>query len=229
MRKGYTQIISQPFWNTEMAKKDFLEYVQSKPTGKYARRLWFLYEFLTRKPLALEDVEGPNPENYDQTSFTAFCKMLIEIGFNITFCPYENSDYWTGSLNILNFYKAGAVKWWNLQCYAGGAGNNPNTWTGYITSAIPTFNTDGYILASDWSRNYNSVDKMWQGDCVPAFKSLMKSFKGEKSVGGGFLWNIDQVEEYAEEIRKYPAPQECSSSDRSLADYISAITSGLGL
>jgi hypothetical protein len=28
-------------------KEDFLEYVRSKPTGKHARRLWFLYEFLT--------------------------------------------------------------------------------------------------------------------------------------------------------------------------------------
>jgi len=33
--------------------KDILEYVQSKPTGKYARRLWFLYEFLTGEILPL--------------------------------------------------------------------------------------------------------------------------------------------------------------------------------
>ena len=42
-------------------KKDFLEYILSKPTGKYARRLWYLYEFLTGNMLPLE---GVNQGNY---------------------------------------------------------------------------------------------------------------------------------------------------------------------
>lgn len=48
----------------------FIAYVQSKPTGKYARRLWFLYEFLTGTRLPLEDVDKGNyidlldPEQY---------------------------------------------------------------------------------------------------------------------------------------------------------------------
>jgi hypothetical protein len=42
------------------AEEDFLEYVRSKPTGKYARRLWFLYEFLTGATLPLEDVKHGN-------------------------------------------------------------------------------------------------------------------------------------------------------------------------
>ena len=40
--------------------KEILEYVQSKPTGKYARRLWFLYEFLTGETLPLEDLKQGN-------------------------------------------------------------------------------------------------------------------------------------------------------------------------
>ena len=44
----------------EVAEGDFLEYVRSKPTGKYARRLWFLYEFLTGKTLPLDDVKRGN-------------------------------------------------------------------------------------------------------------------------------------------------------------------------
>lgn len=38
------------------APEEVLAYVQSKPTGKYARRLWFLYEFLTGQRLAMEDL-----------------------------------------------------------------------------------------------------------------------------------------------------------------------------
>lgn len=42
------------------AEEDIREYVQSKPTGKYARRLWFLYEFLTGKTLKLNDLKQGN-------------------------------------------------------------------------------------------------------------------------------------------------------------------------
>jgi len=38
-------------------QKEFQEYVRSKPRGKYARRLWFLYEFLTGSTLAVDDLK----------------------------------------------------------------------------------------------------------------------------------------------------------------------------
>lgn len=41
-------------------EEDFLEYVRSKPTGKYSRRLWFLYEFLTEKRLPLNSLKRGN-------------------------------------------------------------------------------------------------------------------------------------------------------------------------
>ena len=44
----------------EIEEKDLLIHVRSKPTGKYARRLWFLYEFLTGKTLPLDDLRRGN-------------------------------------------------------------------------------------------------------------------------------------------------------------------------
>jgi Fic family protein len=50
--------------------QEVLAYVQSKPTGKYARRLWFLYEFLTGSTLPVDDLNRGNyvdlidPEQY---------------------------------------------------------------------------------------------------------------------------------------------------------------------
>ncbi|MCL7489699.1 MAG: Fic family protein [Desulfobulbaceae bacterium] len=41
-------------------RNDFIGYLQSKPTGKYARRLWFLYEFLTEEMLPLDDLKQGN-------------------------------------------------------------------------------------------------------------------------------------------------------------------------
>lgn len=38
-------------------KKVLLKYIREKPTGKYARRIWFLYEFLTGEKLSLPDLD----------------------------------------------------------------------------------------------------------------------------------------------------------------------------
>lgn len=42
------------------AKDDLLQYVRSKPTGKYARRVWFLYESLTGTMFPLGDLKRGN-------------------------------------------------------------------------------------------------------------------------------------------------------------------------
>jgi hypothetical protein len=43
-----------------MDEEELLQYLHSKPTGKYARRLWYLYEFLTGKKLPIEDMKQGN-------------------------------------------------------------------------------------------------------------------------------------------------------------------------
>ena len=37
-----------------------LDFIRSKPTGKYARRIWYLYEFLTDRELPLKDLKQGN-------------------------------------------------------------------------------------------------------------------------------------------------------------------------
>ncbi len=45
----------------EKASQDELtDYIKSKPTGKYTRRIWFFYEFLTGKQLPLNDLTSSN-------------------------------------------------------------------------------------------------------------------------------------------------------------------------
>jgi hypothetical protein len=43
-----------------VSQDEFQVYVSSKPTGKYARRLWFLYEFLTGTILTLDNLKQGN-------------------------------------------------------------------------------------------------------------------------------------------------------------------------
>ncbi|HKV95078.1 MAG TPA: hypothetical protein VJW20_21210 [Candidatus Angelobacter sp.] len=174
------------------------------------------------------DVEN----TYDVPSFVAFCQMLIQIGFGITFCPYEYGciDFWTGSLKALNRSNPGAVKWWNLQAYAGGEGNNPGQWAAAISKAIPGFNTTGFIHPGDCSRNLDTNNNTWQGDCPPGVQALFRSFKINNKVppylGGGFIWTIDQILNYPGEQNKHPDPHSCGNVG--MKDYIQAITAVLG-
>ncbi len=53
---------------------EIMSYITSKPTGKYARRIWFLFEFLTGRELPLPDLTQGNyvnllePERYYTTT-----------------------------------------------------------------------------------------------------------------------------------------------------------------
>ncbi len=44
----------------QAAQKELADYINSKPTGKYARRIWFLYEFLMGKLLPVDNVTSGN-------------------------------------------------------------------------------------------------------------------------------------------------------------------------
>ena len=41
-------------------QKELSEYIKSKPTGKYTRRVWFFYEFLTGNQLPIDDITSGN-------------------------------------------------------------------------------------------------------------------------------------------------------------------------
>ncbi|HEU5133896.1 MAG TPA: hypothetical protein VFU13_02015 [Steroidobacteraceae bacterium] len=181
-------------------------------------------------------IDMDNEETYtaSRESFTAFCQMIARIGFGITFCPYADTAFWTDSLKVLSSSNPGAVKWWNLQAYAGGTDNDPQGWAQAISKAIPNFDTTGYIVGSDWSRFYNTASQDWEGDfpfstCPGgSVYSLFKSWAGESAIGGGFLWNADQVFNYEADIRKY-GPDPCyDSSGGSMAQYVSAMVTALG-
>lgn len=43
-----------------VSQAELTEYIQSKPTGKYARRIWFFYEFLTGEQLLIDGVTSGN-------------------------------------------------------------------------------------------------------------------------------------------------------------------------
>lgn len=80
----------------KIQEADLVAYVRSKPTGKYARRLWFLYEFLTGRTLPIDDARQGNyvdllsPDEY-YTVFPARPSRRHRVNDNLPgnsrFCP----------------------------------------------------------------------------------------------------------------------------------------------
>jgi hypothetical protein len=100
-----------------------------------------------------------------------------------------------------------------------------------ISNTISGFNTKGFIFASDWSRNLNQPNTnpsswYWEGDCPPAVQAQLAQFAQEPSVGGVFLWNIDQILNYAADQKKKPDPQPCGVVG--MSDYVAAMKKALG-
>jgi hypothetical protein len=121
-------------------------------------------------------------ETYDLPSFVAFCQMLVDLGFCLSFCPYQGESFWTKALSALQSSVDGPVHWWNLQCYSGGYGNDPKTWADAISAAIPGFETDGFIVPG------------FDAASGPAgVQSSLSQFQGEPSIGGAFIWTWDDM------------------------------------
>ncbi len=165
---------------------------------------------------AIDIIDMACEDYYDPLSFVAFCKMLIDMGFGISFCLYNNPwtfpHFWTSSLAQLENYKPGVVKWWNLQCYNGGAGNTPQQWAKAINKLIPDFNTTEFIIAGDWSIIPNLC-----GDSPEQVSELFQNFGSQSSLGGGFIWTIDNIVLNREETSS------ACGKNVAMKDYVNAI------
>ena len=173
---------------------------------------------------AIDGIDMDCEDYYDTkhdrfNSFAAFCEMLIEMGFDITFCPYERPDFWVDMLKRILVNYSNRVKWWNLQCYDGGEGNNPEHWANEIKKAIPWFSTDRFILAGDWSRFYDTEHKRWRGRCPEKVKAHISPFKQQPCFGGGFIWQMDAILNPGRDM----SHSGCRSKEVGMRDYIEAI------
>ena len=71
----------------------------------------------------IQTIDFDNEDDFDQDSLVSFSKLLYGLGFNVSFCPYNNLYFWEGALRKLHSFNPNIVTGYNLQCYAGGAGN----------------------------------------------------------------------------------------------------------
>ncbi len=117
-----------------------------------------------KNALGIEAIDSDDESAYDSSSAILFGKMCGSVGLKLTLCPYTNPSYWQAVQAGLGS-TCDAIY---LQCYDGGAGNNPASWNSYFSGlkVIP-----GYW---DWER-------------TSIFSTNMVTWSAAGGPGG-FLW-----------------------------------------
>ncbi|HMI85343.1 MAG TPA: hypothetical protein VK550_14710 [Polyangiaceae bacterium] len=125
-------------------------------------------------------VNFDDESNYDVASTVAFSVMLGDLGYKVTLCPYTNSTFWTSVFNQTNGQRPGLVDRILLQVYAGGAANNPATWSGYFGGL--------QVEAGLWSRHASNCAT---GDAPSSVRTKMTNWRS--SITGGWMWLLDDM------------------------------------
>ena len=186
--------------------------IRSQGTGPQSRLRQNLQALRTAIP-AIDGFDLDDEDLQDPATTRAFATLVGELGGTVTFCPYDNADFWVGCLRELEAAAPGLVTAWNLQCYAGGAGNQPQAWIDRISAALgPAYDARGLVRPGLWSRHGDDCGDGDEPDGVAARCGAWKP----SGIRGGFIWLYDDI-------------RACGSRGGSgAAAYAGAITGTLG-
>jgi len=122
----------------------------------------------------VDAIQFDDETTYDVNSMVAFGNMLAGMGLKVTLCPYTQQAFWVNVKNQLGT-KVDAIY---LQCYDGGAGNNPISWNsafgGFKVSPGLWGNTDSKTSVVTKMRNWNTAmggapgGFMWLNGSLPS-------------------------------------------------------------
>jgi hypothetical protein len=127
-----------------------------------------LYQNLSalKNALGINAIDSDDESTYDSDSAINFGLMCSALGMKMTLCPYTDSSYWAAVKSGLG----SEVDYIYLQCYSGGAGNDPASWASSM--GVPV----SQIVPGYWDYERNAT-----------FLTNMMTWAGEGCTGG-FLW-----------------------------------------
>ena len=114
----------------------------------------------------VDAIQFDDETTYDVGSSVAFGNMLAGMGLKVTLCPYTNQPYWVNVKSQLGS-KVDAIY---LQCYDGGAGNDPANWI----NAFGGFK----VTPGLWGNT----------ETLASATSKFVNWKTNLGIPGGFMW-----------------------------------------
>ncbi len=96
--------------------------VTSQGTGS-GSILYRNFQALKNAVPGIDAINDDDEQTYDLNSSTRFANLLGSLGYKFTMVPYQNQSFWVNLKNSLT-----NCDYIYLQCYEGGAGNDPGQW-----------------------------------------------------------------------------------------------------
>lgn len=119
----------------------------------------------------VDAVNNDDEYEYDLSTAVKFHEMLWHLGLHTTIAPYTRQSWWRDFVTQVNDSCPGAVDRIWVQCYDGGAGNDPRNWD---------FNgIERYGGRTNYETNMATSINVMQG------------WKNAGSAVGGFLWDYN--------------------------------------
>src|SRR5450432_2204870 len=121
---------------------------------------------------ALDAIDFDDENSFDSATTIAFGVMLGQLGYHANPDAFDNNSYWENVVAQINTQLPGTVDGVHLQCYAGGAGNNPCV--GWNFGTVPVW------------------PGLWDQDDSPSqVQSIMTGWNSQCGINGGFMWLYD--------------------------------------
>jgi hypothetical protein len=168
------------------------------------------------------DIDCEETYTVDKKTIVEFCEMVFDLGFKVTFCPYDNMTWWQDCMKALWNGRDGCdrdkLSWWNLQCYSGGSTNRNNLqpWIDALSEVVGPDGGAAYLVPGLAPAGEDDVG----GDvhCPSGFKTIAAGWNNPK-LGGMFLWRYDPL--------ALAKNQGLCDGQNNLKNYVKAINEGL--
>ncbi|GAB1317142.1 hypothetical protein MFIFM68171_07352 [Madurella fahalii] len=142
----------------------------------------------------LDAVNNDDESLYDVASTVTFAKMLGRIGYKYTGAPYTNAQFWINVIRQANSGLAEADRLFDrvyLQCYDGGAYNDPVGWQNALgMKVVPLI-----WVINDSKPSY--------GMSAAQARSRFAGWNQRGALGGGGYWNDYDIEKMGLSYKEY--------------------------
>ncbi|MCW3058222.1 MAG: (lysyl endopeptidase) subfamily protein [Capsulimonas sp.] len=119
-----------------------------------------------KNAIGIDAIQYDDEQTYDSGSAVSFGNMISGLGMKVTLCPYTAQAFWVSVRSQLGA-KVDAIY---LQCYDGGAGNDPGNWN----SAFGGFK----VYPGLWGNT----------DTPGSAAAKMRGWQNNLGITGGFMW-----------------------------------------